>query len=67
MKRGKRSPLDRVKEELRGSIVEAVLDAARERRKDGDMQSQAQSLFLAHNATHHALNLADQYLTLEDE
>lgn len=80
MKRGKRSPTntvgyqrkpksptERLLRELRGQMVESLLDAARERRKDGPMAEQAQSLFLAHCAVHHALSLADQYLTLEGE
>jgi hypothetical protein len=78
LKRGKRSPTvigfkrkpkpptERLLRELRGSIVESLLDAARERRKDGTLQEIAQATFLAHCAVHHSLELADQYLILEE-
>ena len=66
MKRGKRSPVDRLKESLRGDMVEALLDAARERRKTGTLQEMAQAIFLAHCAVHHSLELAESYLILEE-
>jgi hypothetical protein len=58
----KRTPVDRLLEELRGSMVEALLDAQRERRKEGD-----EHLRLAEVATQHSLELAEQYLILDQE
>lgn len=59
----KRSPTERLCEELRGAMVEALLDAARERRK---AEYDIHALRLAEVATLHALELADQHLTLSD-
>lgn len=59
----RRTSIERLTEELRGSMVEALLDAQRERRLyDGNGHSV--HLKLAEVATLHALELADQHLTL---
>lgn len=71
-KRRRKSLAERLAPELRARIVEAMLDAARERRKipmDGFM---AQAMTIQHQdlatkAVLHALELADQHLILTGE
>lgn len=54
--------------ELRARMVEALLDAARERRQaDLPAASRPEHTRLAHIAAHHALELADQHLFLTGE
>lgn len=68
-RKGKRTPIDRLAEELRGSMVEALLDAARERRKFAGpltRKGRKQNVQLVRAAVGHALELADQHLTLTE-
>ena len=68
-RKGRRTPIDRVCEELRGSMVEALLDAQRERRKFAGPLTRAQrkqNVKLVTAALGHALTLADQHLTLTE-
>lgn len=69
-RQGRRAPIDRVCETLRGAMVEALLDAARERRKFAGpltRQGRKQNVQLVTAAVGHALELADQHLILTGE
>lgn len=68
-RKGRRSAIDRVTEELRGAMVEALLDAARERRKFAGpltRKGRKENVKLVTAAVGHALELADQHLTLTE-
>lgn len=65
----RRSKVDRLCEELRGAMVEALLDAQRERRKYAGLKSREdrkRNVKLVTAAVGHALALADQHLTLKE-
>ena len=64
-KRRKRTASDRLAEELRARMVDALLDAARERRLIETCQLHEHQR-LAHVATHHALELAERHLTITE-
>lgn len=69
---GKQTASHRLATELRAQMVEALLDAARERRlaekyREAFTTTASQHTKNAHNAAHHALELAEQHLTITGE